>query len=87
MTALLRKLNPGVDIEEALKTVSRFNGEKNGFIERFGSVDRNNEIAPSPGSFEWNETPLASSSRAQEVPSDGMASLPTEGAEAGYLGK
>lgn len=87
MTALLHKLNPGVDIGEALKTVSRFNGERNGSIERFGSVDRNSEIAPSPGSFEWNETPLASSSRAQEVPPDGMASLPTEGAESGYLGK
>ena len=87
LTALLHKLNPGVDIEEALKTVSRSNGERNGLIERFGGVDPNGEIPPSPGSFEWNETPLASSSRTQKEPPDGMASLPTEGAESGYLGE
>ncbi|KAL4821870.1 fungal-specific transcription factor domain-containing protein [Aspergillus spinulosporus] len=80
LLSLLRKLNPEVDIENALRTVA----PESEYHQYPQSVEPL-EPEPDPGSpgssrdFEWNE---ASTSH----PPDGMVSLPTASAESGYLG-
>ncbi|PWY78358.1 hypothetical protein BO70DRAFT_430256 [Aspergillus heteromorphus CBS 117.55] len=92
LVALLRKLNPDVDIEEALKTLSSPDEASNDNDNRrqpppppqqSTAHDRNSPTPPAH--FEWNEA-LLSSSRAQGNPLDGMASLPAGRSESGYLG-
>ncbi|KAF7628814.1 fungal-specific transcription factor domain-containing protein [Aspergillus flavus] len=79
LTALLHRLNPDVDIEDALKTTTvpprglqtaAFDGVSS------ASVDE----------FEWSESSLGSPGELRRVGLDGMASLPTGSKEAGYLG-
>ncbi|BCS24456.1 uncharacterized protein APUU_40900A [Aspergillus puulaauensis] len=78
LLSLLRRLNPDVDIEDALRTIAPE-------TEYPGPVEIPQELEPgseSPGSshgFEWNEASMA------RDPADGMVSLPTARAE-GYLG-
>ncbi|OGM45805.1 hypothetical protein ABOM_005469 [Aspergillus bombycis] len=79
LTALLHRLNPDVDIEDALKTTT---------IPR-SSLHASAFDGMSPASvdeFEWTEASLGSPAELRRVGLDGMASLPTGSAEAGYLG-
>ncbi|BAE56263.1 unnamed protein product [Aspergillus oryzae RIB40] len=79
LTALLHRLNPDVDIEDALKTTT--------------VPPRGLQAAASDGvssasvdEFEWSESSLGSPGELRRVGLDGMASLPTGSKEAGYLG-
>ncbi|KAE8158039.1 fungal-specific transcription factor domain-containing protein [Aspergillus tamarii] len=78
LTALLQRLNPDVDIEDALKTTTI----------RRSALQASTFEAVSPASvdeFEWSEASLGSPAE-RRVGLDGMASLPTGSREAGYLG-
>ncbi|KAE8411187.1 fungal-specific transcription factor domain-containing protein [Aspergillus pseudocaelatus] len=78
LTALLHRLNPDVDIEDALKTTT---------ISR-SALQASDFEGVSPASvdeFEWSEASLGSPAE-RRVGLDGMASLPTGSTEAGYLG-
>lgn len=80
LTALLHRLNPDVDLEDMLNTTAIPPGDPQGSIS-----DRT-----SPSSiyeFEWSEAPVRSPAERRRGCLDGMASLPTENTEAGYLGR
>ncbi|KAE8338559.1 hypothetical protein BDV24DRAFT_176741 [Aspergillus arachidicola] len=79
LTALLHRLNPDVDIEDALKTTS--------VPPRGLQAAAYDGVNPaSVDEFEWSESSLGSPGELRRVGLDGMASLPTGGTEAGYLG-
>ncbi|KAL3470011.1 fungal-specific transcription factor domain-containing protein [Aspergillus californicus] len=78
--SLLRKLNPEVDIENALETIARnpdSPGAPGGELSQDSGLDV--ESSHSPHRFEWNESSLATDT-------DGMASLPSRMTDSGYLG-
>lgn len=80
LTALVHRLNPDVDIEDALKTTTDLPDELQDSV--LGRM--------SPASveeFEWSEASLGSPVDPRKACLDGMASLPTESTEVGYLGK
>ncbi|KAK6823937.1 hypothetical protein RU639_006234 [Aspergillus parasiticus] len=79
LTALLHRLNPDVDIEDALKTTT--------VPPRGLQAAAYDGVNPaSVDEFEWSESSLGSPGELRRVGLDGMASLPTGGTEAGYLG-
>ncbi|PYI11264.1 hypothetical protein BO78DRAFT_425782 [Aspergillus sclerotiicarbonarius CBS 121057] len=87
LVALVHKLNPDVDVEEALKTLSA-SGEgrnDNGPAPALPSLDPARGSPTPSGNFEWNEAPL-SSTHLPDKSLDGMASLPTGESGSGYLG-
>ncbi|PYH90235.1 hypothetical protein BO71DRAFT_422438 [Aspergillus ellipticus CBS 707.79] len=89
LIALIHKLQPDVDIAEALKTLSAPtegtpDGDTGNGLSPEGQQIAHDRSSPTPSAhFEWNEA-LLSSSRVQEKPLDGMASLPAR--RSGYLG-
>ncbi|KZF25854.1 hypothetical protein L228DRAFT_234985 [Xylona heveae TC161] len=86
LIALIRKLNPEVDIEDALKTVSGTGVPATEvLLERLKSGDSGGESPSSPDRLEWDEASLASSWRVQKEAPDGMASLPSQSTGSGYL--
>lgn len=80
LTALLHRLNPDVDLEDVLNTTDILPAVPQGSV-----FDR--ESPSSIYEFEWSEAPVRSPAERRKVCLDGMASLPTENTEAGYLGK
>ncbi|GAD99798.1 hypothetical protein AOR_1_2318174 [Paecilomyces variotii No. 5] len=77
LTALIQYLNPDLDVEDAVRTC---------LIPPEGVPTRGYRSRGSPASvdeFEWSE---ASPAGARKTTLDGMASLPTENTEAGFLG-
>ncbi|KAL4965061.1 uncharacterized protein BDV14DRAFT_200327 [Aspergillus stella-maris] len=75
---LLRRLNPDVDIEDALRTVAP-DSEYPGSVELSQELEPESESPDSSNGFEWNENSMA-----RDQP-DGMVSLPTARSE-GYYG-
>jgi transcriptional regulatory protein GAL4 len=87
LVELLRRLNPDIDSEDALRTVeSTGTGSPRPSFDRRLSLDRRGQVSEEADRFDWNEdSSIATPQRGQSRP-DGMASLPTGNAEAGYLG-
>ncbi|KAL4870825.1 fungal-specific transcription factor domain-containing protein [Aspergillus spectabilis] len=90
LVEVLQRLNPAIDIEYALtgRGTPTDTGPVPSF-ERYQSIDSTPECPEGLGErddFEWNEATSASASRRRQGCADGMASLPTEKAESGYLG-
>ncbi|KAL3468124.1 fungal-specific transcription factor domain-containing protein [Aspergillus heterothallicus] len=93
LVALLRRLDPEIDIDDALRTVAspgsaspRFRPRALG--DRRPSVEsRGDGVSEEADRFDWNEaaSSIATPGKGQGYP-DGMASLPTGSAESGYLG-
>ncbi|KAB8260192.1 fungal-specific transcription factor domain-containing protein [Aspergillus pseudonomiae] len=79
LTALLHRLNPDVNIEDALETTT--------ILPSGLQASAFDGVSPaSVDEFEWSEASLGSPAQLRRVGLDGMASLPTGSAEAGYLG-
>ncbi|OOF99027.1 hypothetical protein ASPCADRAFT_204693 [Aspergillus carbonarius ITEM 5010] len=87
LVALIHKLNPNIDIGEAVKTLSSSDEGSNNNEPGPALLSLDPERgSPTPsGNFEWNETP-SSSTHVPDKSLDGMASLPTGGSGSGYLG-
>ncbi|KAL2844288.1 fungal-specific transcription factor domain-containing protein [Aspergillus pseudodeflectus] len=87
LVELLRRLNPDIDSEDALRTVALTStGSPRPSVDRRLSLDRRGQVSEEADRFDWNEdSSIATPHRGQSRP-DGMASLPTGNAEAGYLG-
>lgn len=88
LISLLRRLDPDVDIEAALEEITRNRDvDIESFIEtsQVSRLDKENDALSDR--LEWNEPSLTSPSVVQNVPLDGMASLPSKRAESGYLGE
>lgn len=85
---MIQRLDPDVDIESLLETILR-NPDQNFQV----SAERSRSLNPDLGNTtlseqtEWNESSLLSPSQTQDVPLDGMATLPSRRAESGYLGR
>ncbi|KAE8153138.1 fungal-specific transcription factor domain-containing protein [Aspergillus avenaceus] len=86
-TPLTRKINPDLDIEAPLnRTDDNLEGDSTGPFKSSNGIDSEIESATLPGDrFEWREASLTSPSGPQRSPLDGMASLPSERTESGYL--
>ncbi|OKL59756.1 hypothetical protein UA08_04500 [Talaromyces atroroseus] len=80
LTALIRRLNPDVDIEDALRTTNIPSGSV-----QLRDFHRNIGIPASIDEFEWSEASITSPAGARKATLDGMASLPTANTEAGFL--
>ncbi|GAB1208818.1 hypothetical protein APSETT445_007581 [Aspergillus pseudonomiae] len=79
LTALLHRLNPDVNIEDALETTT--------ILPSGLQASAFDGVSPaSVDEFEWSEASLGSPAQLRRVGLDGMASLPTGSTEAGYLG-
>ncbi|PWY69029.1 hypothetical protein BO94DRAFT_590608 [Aspergillus sclerotioniger CBS 115572] len=87
LVALIHRLNPNVDIGEAVKTLSASDEGSNDNEPgpALPSLDPTRGSPTPSGNFEWNETP-SSSTHLPDRSLDGMASLPTGRSESGYLG-
>ncbi|GAB1199020.1 hypothetical protein APSETT444_008352 [Aspergillus pseudonomiae] len=80
LTALLHRLNPDVNIEDALETTT--------ILPSGLQASAFDGVSPaSVDEFEWSEASLGSPAQLRRVGLDGMASLPTGSTEAGYLGR
>lgn len=88
LASLIQRIDPDVDIEAALEDITSNRGID---IESFTQTSQASRADPENGALsdrlEWNEPSLTSPSAVQNVPLDGMASLPSKRAESGYLGK
>ncbi|KAL3484400.1 fungal-specific transcription factor domain-containing protein [Aspergillus germanicus] len=87
LVELLRRLNPDIDSDEALRGVAPLaTGSPRLSVNRRPSLDPRRELSEEADRFDWNEeSSIATPHRGQGCP-DGMASLPTGSAEVGYLG-
>jgi transcriptional regulatory protein GAL4 len=87
LVELLRKLNPDIDSDDALRTVSSpGTGNPRPSADRRRSLNPHWEVSEEADRFDWNEeSSIAVPHRGQGHP-DGMASLPTGSGESGYLG-
>ncbi|KAJ5123213.1 hypothetical protein N7448_009310 [Penicillium atrosanguineum] len=87
LVSIIRKLNPGVDVEAALEgTASYLDGDPAVSFVNSQDLESDVESTALSDRFEWREASLASPSGTQKSPLDGMASLPTGRTESGYLG-
>jgi transcriptional regulatory protein GAL4 len=88
LVSLIQRLDPEVDIESLLETILR-NPDQNFQISAERSRNLNLDLGHTTVSdkTEWNESSLVPTSQIQDVPLDGMATLPSRRAESGYLGR
>jgi transcriptional regulatory protein GAL4 len=81
---MLKSLNPDVDIESLLKdSETSING-----LLASPSNPSTSQRAPTGSSnkYEWHEDPLSADEDEIQSPRDGMALLPTDPSDSGYLG-
>lgn len=87
LTALLKSLNPDIDIEQVLK-----NGIPSAPLQPASnaspkSPEQVNEASPgSSHEYEWHEAPLSNDEEQTHSLRDGMALLSTDPSESGYIG-
>lgn len=89
LEAIILRINPDLDIEAALNSVEGIvEGDSTApFETSHGLLSEVESTTLSRDRFEWREASLTSPSGPQKSPLDGMASLPSERTESGYLGE
>lgn len=88
LISLIQNIDPELDIHAALDSITG-NGarETRPPLERPEAIESDQESAPLLDRFEWSEALNVSPSHVQKEAPDGMAVLPTQRTDAGYLGK
>lgn len=87
LISLIQRIDADVDIEAALGEIISNRGVDIEASKRSQALSLDLENNALSDRLEWNESSLTSPSGAQNVPLDGMASLPSRRAESGYLGE
>jgi transcriptional regulatory protein GAL4 len=84
LASMLKSLNPDVDIESLLKDSET---SVSGQLAKPSSPGTS-QAAPTGSSnrYEWHEDPLSADEHEIQSPRDGMALLPTNPSDSGYLG-
>jgi transcriptional regulatory protein GAL4 len=87
LTALLKSLNPDIDIEQALKNGVPSAPPKPPSTASPRSPQQVDEASPgSSHEYEWHEAPLSNDKEQVQSLRDGMALLSTDPSESGYIG-
>jgi len=88
LTALLKSLNPDVDIEILLKNGFPSTGGQEANNPSPRSPEQVDEASPgSSHEYEWHEAPLSTEDEQIHSLRDGMALLSTDPSASGYLGE
>jgi len=84
LASMLKTLNPDVDIESLLKD------SETSINSQLASPSSSGTSPPAPtgssNKYEWHEDPLSADEDEIQSPRDGMALLPTDPSDSGYLG-
>jgi transcriptional regulatory protein GAL4 len=87
LKALLKSLNPDIDVEQALKDGGPSAPPQPASKSSPKSPEQVNEASPgSSHEYEWHEAPLSNDEEQVHSLRDGMALLSTDPSESGYIG-
>jgi transcriptional regulatory protein GAL4 len=84
LASLLKALNPDVDLEILLENSDTTSNSR--LTSPSNSGSSHHSPADSSNNYEWHEDPLSTDEYEIQSPRDGMALLPTDPSDSGYLG-